>query len=445
MARRPGRIRSLLFGAAAVGFVLTSIISSVSAQNFKDRLPVIVIPGLSGSELVNSKTGEVVWFKPGRSKVDDIRMPIDGDIAGNKDDLVTRDIFRRMNLGFKKVDVYGGLVTTLNKKGYAIGDLDNPVAGGGENTVYVFPYDWRRDNVENARLLVRKIDSLKTKLNRPDLKFNLVGHSMGGIIARYAAMYGDADLNMGGGAMRPDWAGARDIDRVVLLGTPSEGSVLSLDTMLNGFAVGGMTINLPFILNPSKFDIFTLPSAYQLLPAAGTLSAYDENLKKIDVDLYDPDTWSKYGWGALEDDNFVLNYSAAERANAKRFFYSTLGRAKRLNEALTASSDNAPVAIDLIGAECKDTLDSVVIYQEQNKTWKTLFKPAMFTNLSGNRITAAQVKKVLMAPGDGVVSKRSLTASSSLRPGSTAMVCEGHNALPSNAAIQEKIYSILQK
>jgi alpha-beta hydrolase superfamily lysophospholipase len=36
-------------------------------------------------------------------------------------------------------------------------------------------------------LLINRIDELKSKLKRPDLKFNIIAHSMGGLIARYAA------------------------------------------------------------------------------------------------------------------------------------------------------------------------------------------------------------------------------------------------------------------
>ena len=49
------------------------------------RTPVIIIPGLTGSELVNEKTGEVVWFKAPRSKDDDLRLPISTKIKKDKE------------------------------------------------------------------------------------------------------------------------------------------------------------------------------------------------------------------------------------------------------------------------------------------------------------------------------------------------------------------------
>src|SRR6185436_5951795 len=114
-----------------------------------------------------------------------------------------------------------------------------------QDTFYVFPYDWRRDNVENAQVLVRKIETLKRRLGKPNLKFNVIAHSMGGLIARYAAMYGAADLSAS--APQPTWVGDKHFNKIFLLGTPNEGSIMSLNALLNGFSYVGGGLNLPFI------------------------------------------------------------------------------------------------------------------------------------------------------------------------------------------------------
>ena len=57
--------------------------------------PVIVIPGLIGSELVNKKTDETVWFNLARSKNDDLRLPISANFAANKDNLVAGRYFAK--------------------------------------------------------------------------------------------------------------------------------------------------------------------------------------------------------------------------------------------------------------------------------------------------------------------------------------------------------------
>lgn len=439
------------FAAIASIFLLTG---SLAAQT---RPPVIIIPGLTGSELVNSKTGEKVWFKASRSKVDDLRLPISPNLRANRDSLVPRDILRTVNLGLKKTDAYAGLIEALETRGgYHEGNWDHPDSEGFENTIYVFPYDWRLDNVSNARLLVRRLEELKRKLKRPDLRFDVVGHSMGGLIARYVAMYGNVDLPAGRAKPLPTGAGAKYFDKIIVLGTPNEGSALSFVNLLDGFAVAGIKINLPFVQNLSKFDVFTIPSGYELLPSPGTFRAFDENLKPLDIDLYDPKVWSSYGWNVVEDKDFAKHFGAAERRGAQTYFEAVLDRARLFHEALDAKiPTRIPVSMNVIGAECKDTVDAVLIYQDKRSgKWKVLSKAESFTRSDGTKVAAEDIRKIIFGPGDGVVTKRSLTSStisemrgvqSILFPKSTAFVCEGHDSLPGNREIQDKIIGILSQ
>jgi Predicted acetyltransferases and hydrolases with the alpha/beta hydrolase fold len=445
--------RGLVSNAAVCVFFAITAVLSITAQG---KNPVIVIPGLTGSELVSTKNGAVVWFNVRRSRTDDLSLPISPNIAANHDSLVPRDILRSVKIGIlPKTDAYEGLLTALETRGgYKEGKWDNPPINGYQDTVYVFPYDWRRDNVENARLLIRRIETLKRRLKRPNLKFDVIAHSMGGLIARYAAMYGDADLPVGTRKPRPTWAGARNFDKIVLLGTPNEGSVMALNSLLNGFSLFGIQINLPFIQNLSKFDLFTIPSGYQLLPFDGTLKVYDEDLKPLKLDLYNPETWSEYGWDVIDDKQFVKKFSAAEQKNAKAYFVAVLDRAKRFQDSLNAvPSVASPTSISVMGAECRDTLDGVVVFQDaKSGKWKTIFKPEAFTTSSGKKVTADEVRSVMYTPGDGVVAKSSLTTSSLslvseikdiLFPVPTTFVCEDHNRLPASPEIQNDILALL--
>lgn len=430
------------------------IVITVSGAIAQRRPPVILIPGLTGSQLINSKTGQIVWFKTRRVRTDDLRLPISPDLTANHDSLVAGDIIRDVKAALlPRTDIYGGFVTALETSGgYREGRWDAPPPRGFENTIYVFAYDWRRDIVENARLLVHKIETLKQKFGRPDLKFDVVGHSMGGLIARYAAMYGDADLPTGDPT--PTWAGARHFRRIIVMGTPNEGSPLSLRNILNGVALLGVEINLPFVQNLSKFDIFTLPAAFELLPAPGTLRAFDENLRPIDVDVYDPATWTKYGWNPIDDKDFSKEFSAAEQKQASAYFTVVLDRAKRFQLAMAAAAPgrSVPVAIDLIGSDCKDTLDGMVLHRKKDGKWDAVFKADGFESIDGRKVTADELKSRLFGPGDGVVSRRSFSAAtlsgtngngSVLSPASTTYICEGHNRLPSNIEVQAKVLSIL--
>ncbi|MGH9818599.1 MAG: lipase family alpha/beta hydrolase, partial [Pyrinomonadaceae bacterium] len=331
------------------------------------------------------------------------------------------------------------------------GSWKRPAKGGDKDTFYVFPYDWRRDNVENARLLIRRMDQLRRALRKPNLKFNIIAHSMGGLIARYAARFGNVDIPAG--APRPTWAGAKYFDKIFLLGTPNEGSVGALDVMLNGFSYIGRGLNLPFIQDISKFDIFTIPSAYQLLPHDGTLVAYDDKLQPVNIDIYDPKTWEKYNWAVWQDSAFTKKMSPTEQRDAKAFFAVALTRAKRFQAALDAPSKaKVPVSFYLMGADCKDTENALLFLRDEKKDkWLTIFKPGDYTSADGTKLTDAQLRPLLLAMGDGEVTKRSLTGSTlaengirvSFSPVEDLFQCESHTRLVTNPEIQDKLLTIL--
>ncbi len=421
--------------------------------------PVIVIPGLIGSELINKNTEETVWFSLSRSKTDDLRLPISPNLAANKDNLVAGDILRNVKyLKFlPETEIYQSIADSLKLPGdYEEGNWDAPTANGFQDAYYVFPYDWRRDNVENARLLIQKINALKLKLKRPDLKFNIVAHSMGGLIARYAAMFGDADLPAGTRPIVPSWAGAKSIGKIFLVGTPNEGSTPSLSALLNGYGI--TRLNLPFIQSITKFDMFTIPAIYQLLPANGTLRAFDENLKPLRVDLYNPATWEKYGWAAYTDPKFSREFTIQEQAQAKAYFRVVLNRAKRFHEAIDANiTAKTPVAMYIIGADCKPTLDGVIIVRDGKKNrWRTILNADGFKRSDGTKVSGKEVEAVIYSIGDGVVPQRSLLTSSlpgaktranglkgALTVRDTSFVCEVHNKLLSNTEVQKRLFADL--
>lgn len=434
--------------------IMLAIASAVAAAA-QDENPIIIIPGITGSELVNQKTGETVWFRASKPKDDSLRLPVSADFTKVRDNLVPGDIIRSVKLPIlPRIDIYDGMIQALiSKGGYHEESWTTPSTQGFENSIYVFPYDWRLDVIENARILVRKVESLRSTLKRPKLRFDIIAHSMGGIIARYAAMYGDADLPVNGAKPHPTWAGAKLFDKVVLLGTPNEGSATALNPILNGFSILGIKVSLPWIQNLSKFDLFTIPSTYELLPAPGTLRALDENFEPIDIDVYDPKEWTKYGWNAIDDPRFASEFSPAEQKAAPVYFASMLRRAKRLHQALASVNGRNGIEIHVVGSDCRDSLDAILLYRERkNSKWKTLFKPANFNKYSGGKVTAEESKKVMLSDGDGVVTKRSLeTATESraagvdnlLRPTTTKFVCEEHDRLAANSTVQDHVIEIL--
>lgn len=426
--------------------------ASAAAQTGRD--PIIIIPGLTGSELINARTGEQVWFKASRAKDDDLRLPISPVLSRNRDNLAAGDIIRSVKLFpfLPETEIYERLINALETRaGYREAKWNTATRADAKDTFFVFAYDWRRDNVENARLLNRRVETLKRRLGLPNLKFNVVAHSMGGLVARYAAMYGNKELPAAN--PRPTWAGARNFDKIFLLGTPNEGSILSVNALLNGFSYIGGGLNLPFIQNIDRFDVFTIPSIFQLLPHDGSLLAYGEDLKPFQIDVYDPATWEKYNWAIWQDDNFKKKFSRLEQREARPYFLAALARAKRFQAALDANTRaKVPVSFYLVGADCRDTLDGLLLIKNEKKNrWETRFKAEGFTNSKGDKITAEQVKSLLFAVGDSVVPKRSLVGESAaserrkpvLPVVSELFQCEGHSKLVTNPEIQDKLFVLL--
>jgi pimeloyl-ACP methyl ester carboxylesterase len=443
------------------------------ARGRKGKRPLIVIPGILGSQLVNYETGEVVWPSAFRSSDDGLSLPVSTDLKRNHDNLVARKIVDTARLAklAPEVYVYHELLVALTKYGgYKEGDWNNPGEDGDHDTFYVFPYDWRRDNVETARDLVERLETLKRKLNRPDLRFNILAHSMGGLVARYAAMYGDADLPPGDAEPKPSWAGAAHINKIVMFGTPNEGSADAFATLLEGYSVTeGLRRRIPLLNKLSREDIFTAPSVFQLLPHRAATHFLDENLQPIEIDLYDPAVWRRYSWSPVTDpeyrqrfvkgrtrgDNAPFRGGSLEELDA--YFALVLSRAKRFHEALDVSEDNPPVQLFAFGGDCEDTLIApVILYDKKNNRWTTLLRPRSFNTSTGRKVSLKEATDAMSAPGDGRVSRRSLlgldlkgghrnisTFDTPLPITYAVFACDLHGELQNNKTLQDNALTAL--
>ena len=311
----PGLLSFIVLASLAT--LLSGCISANRAPNLErifaqargktGKRPVIVIPGVLGTQLINSKTGEIVWPSAFRSTDEGSTLPITPDLAANRDDVVPGKIVETLRLArvLPEVFVYRDLLNALREYGgYREADWTTPGEDGDRDAFYVFPYDWRRDNVENARLLARRIHGLKEQLRRPDLRFNILAHSMGGLIARYVAMYGDVDLPADDVSLKPTWAGAPDINKIIMLGVPNEGSADAFTTVIDGYSVTeGLRRRIPLLNKLTSEEAISAPSIFQLMPHRPVAKFLDENLKPLSIDLYDPAVWKQYGWSPINDPN----------------------------------------------------------------------------------------------------------------------------------------------
>jgi len=444
--------------------------------------PVIVIPGILGSRLVNRQTGEVVWPRLTGTTSQLLALPITSpNFAENRDDLIASEIVDRAKF-FRlapEISFYDSLLSALEQSGgYKRGNIDEPPSDGDRDIYYVFPYDWRRDNVESARLLMQKIVKLKQTLKRPDLRFDIIAHSMGGLVARYAAMYGEQDV-MKISDPKPDWAGAPHFARLMMFGTPNSGSMDALSTLVNGYSVLGTNWPQLRLLDAlGKDAVFTTPSAFQLLPHSGYARFFDEQLNPLVLDIYDPATWQKYGWSiAFEADFKAKEQKKFEKLRAKLkkknapeaeaqlselesthermlaarepFLKMALARAVQFHRALDVVSTPPPsLRFYLFGGDCDPTLEAAIVGNIQGQP-KTLFR---VTRALGKGELRRRASALLFAPGDGRVTRRSLfglqlngqgLVSILPRPEQATFHCEGHGDLPLNATVQNNLLTVL--
>ncbi|MET0752242.1 MAG: hypothetical protein ABWZ66_02665, partial [Pyrinomonadaceae bacterium] len=265
-----------------------------------------------------------------------------------------------------------------------------------------------------------------------------------------------------------DWAGAKDFNKIFMFGTPNEGSMQAFEVLLKCYTIAGFYIN-----NLNSEAIITSPAIFQLLPHQRTARFYDENLKPMEVDLYNPQTWKEYKWSAYTNPAFLNKFSgqpnAVDKAGKKsefadvslaqldEYFATVLKRANGFHEALDANTSvPASISFFAFGSDCGDTLDGAVIMKNpKTKEWQTFFSSRAFTTSEGKKITKAAVKEILFAPGDTRVTRRSLLAETILQenyrnsifrkslPVNATFFCELHDELPNNKIVQNNFLTAL--
>lgn len=296
---------------------LGSIYNRVAQSADKDRNPVIVIPGILGTRLVDESSDDVVWGEFGRDAVNPetpqgarlVALPMQ-EGAALKDLPTTVKIDGALSvlkinvLGLPiEIGAYRDILTSLGVGGYSdsrdkLSDIDY---GDGHYTCFQFGYDWRKDNAENARRLHEFILEKKAYVEGERIKrygtsgpvrFDIVAHSMGGLLARYYLMYGPAELPAQGTPVL-SWSGAQHVEKLVQVGTPNAGSAKTLNEMVEGVKF------LRFLPQYDPAILGTMPAVYQLLPRTRHQQVIDAETEEA-VDLMNPTVWEKYRWGLLD-------------------------------------------------------------------------------------------------------------------------------------------------
>lgn len=330
------------------------------------RNPVIMIHGLLGAKLTDSANGENIWGNfsyssiSGGSHFARLAHPM---AAGKSLEQLHNSVHSSGVLELSQIRVLGMefyinnydiLLDLLKKCGYQPETVPLPREKHFPS-LFVFHYDWRRDISENACRLAAFINEKKTLLRKHyetlygikdhPVKFDLIGHSMGGLVARYYAMYGGRMLPENESAALPvTWNGANNIGKLIMIGTPNAGYVDTLLELNRGLRLVSASPTYP------KALIGTFVSYYQMLPDPACRAVIYEDGSP--VDCFDVRTWERYSWGLLdpEQDTWLQKLLPAVKSRTGRrkialdHLKKCLARARQFKKAMLPPAMPTPPA-----------------------------------------------------------------------------------------------------
>lgn len=432
-------------GCSSVGPAAEQLYPAHSAT--LERHPVILIPGLLGSRLARADTGVELW--PGgtrkllTSTYEDLALRIDpGTLEPIDDGLVPSGIFE----GAAGIDFYGRLIQELRQAGgYRLAHPGRAVIEQ-KARLYLFTYDWRQDNVKTVQKLDELIEQIRRDYKDPNLRVDVVAHSMGGLIVRYYERYGTVDV-LNGNSFPVTGAGIPKLRRVILLGTPNQGTVTAVHRFLNGYRVG-------FSALPPE-GVATMPSTYQLFPHPLVDWVVDIDGRPLDFDIFDTELWRHHEWS-------IFDHRIQRRMDRhrdiwpaqdvfERWFRKRLERGRRFVWSLMVPPGDAPLIKPLLlGADCVPTPRRLV-----------------FENIGGESVARLQPEQILnpkpgvdyeslmFALGDGSVTLDSLLSrrepwlgvpkdeQQGLESERTQIVCARHDALTSDDVLLDALIEYL--
>jgi pSer/pThr/pTyr-binding forkhead associated (FHA) protein len=230
-------------------------------KGWADHRPVVIVPGLMGSELWLG--GQKLWPNLGRMLSDAEILALPGDAPIEARGLVNEVV---VIPNIIKLAQYNRLSEFLEETlGYERG-----------RNLLEFPYDWRQDNRVSARRLGQAIEEWQSRIPEANRPITIIAHSLGCLVSRYYV----------------DCLGGREkVGRVLFLGGPHYGVPKSIPVMLAGPGL------LPFGLMDGRLRrvLTTFPSSYQILPTYPCVQ--DHQGKTVNVLL--EDSWVSDGQRSL--------------------------------------------------------------------------------------------------------------------------------------------------
>ncbi|HBM17186.1 MAG TPA: hypothetical protein DD381_12715 [Lentisphaeria bacterium] len=280
-----------------------------------DRNPLIIVHGFLGSSLIDPKTKDSLWgsfraidaISISDKKMYEIAYPMEYGVKLDslKDNVEVGCLLESVKISICgipfQVGAYKDLVDIMTRGGYVSDSRPMP-EGKHFYSLFEFAYDWRqpipKSSVQLGEFIKQKKEYLQKEYEKLygvknfDVQFDIIGHSMGGLVSKYYLMYGNQLLPEDGSLPEVTWKGSEDIDRLIVMGTPNAGY---LDTFLELQRGGKLQPYPPPALG-------TLPTYYQMLPALYSHSIVYSDDPDGMIDYFDVDVWIKNKWGLASPD-----------------------------------------------------------------------------------------------------------------------------------------------
>lgn len=439
---------AVMLAACATGRAPEPASPYPAAPEARPQVPVIIIPGVLGSRLAKRDTGEELW--PGRtrklltSRYLELALRIDPQTLEPIDDgLVASGLFDAA----AGQDFYRRIIEVLQTAGGYRHGTPGERPPSGEAQFYEFAYDWRQDNLVTVRKLDAFIEQIRRDYGDPALKVDVIAHSMGGLVVRYYERYGTDDV-LDSNVFPVSGAGVAKLRRIVLLGTPNQGTVTAVHSFLNGYRVALSRL-------PTE-GVATMPAMYQLFPHPAVEWLVNMRGEPLEYDLFDVDTWRRHQWSIF--DHSVRRRTAGNPevwpapAVFERWFEKWLERARRFTWSLMVPAGNVPLIEPLLlGGDCVPTPRRLVLEQMSRGETVVRLRPEEIAW----PLPLVDYETLMYEPGDGRVTKSSLLGiqamsssiprheySSDERIGAT-FDCEQHGSLTSNVGFIDRLLDYL--
>ncbi|MEH6346253.1 MAG: hypothetical protein V7785_14265 [Bermanella sp.] len=444
--------------------------SNLVDQSEHKYAPIVFIHGVFGARLNHSASQQEVW--PGSltdilfSPYDDLALKINPATLSPQPSQYEATAINDAAAG---QDFYGNIIQTLTQAGgYELTSAGTAIQDS-KRRLYLLVYDWRQDNVKTVQKLDRLIEQIRRDHQQPNLKVNIVAHSMGGLIARYYTRYGSSDV-LNNNNFKTNAQGAQKIHKMIVIGTPNLGSVSSLHEFIQGFKVG---------LNRIPTEVLaTMPSAFQLFPHPIRNYMITLNGQPLERDIFDVNIWRSFQWSIFDPDvrqrikESFANQQAGTRylATLERYFEKHLERARRFVWSLSVKipavkipaiktpSGKIPAAKNsrgknkfiVFGGDCELTPSRLLIEEVDGVSVLRLSPEDIQAPLKN-----INYHKLMLEPGDGRVTKPSLFARDTLDPtvarhkysffpmAYSILLCESHDQLTGNINFQNNLLNIL--